>query len=205
MWDWDGTLVDTMPDHADLAAECIEKYLKIPRQDARKKYLQTAGIPFHEQLFEISGSEQKECADEYHSRKISEVYGNPANFPETKETINGITENCGDFIQVISSSTEERLIEEWAIRNNVAQKFFRIYGYEHGNKNNHIQIIRKMFPESKIIFISDSAGDMKLDADYKIGVQANKMRKKFFEQGASIVLNGPITAKIIIWAVYGLL
>jgi phosphoglycolate phosphatase-like HAD superfamily hydrolase len=204
MWDWDGCLVNTMPNHTDLAADCIVKHFRITKKQAKKKYLETAGIPFCEQLVEIFptiGTAHDECAKEYRLRKIFEVYGNPANFPETKDTINGITANCGDFIQMISSSTEECLIEEWALRNNLAQNFFRIYGYEHGSKNNHIAIIRKMFPDAEIIFISDSSGDMKLDAEHKIGVQAKKLREKFFEQGADVVLDGPITAKSIIWAI----
>lgn len=205
MWDWDGTLVDTMPDHADLAAECIEKNLKIPRQEARKKYLQTAGIPFHEQLVEISGSEQKECADEYHSRKISEVYQNPMNFPETETTIRAIADNIAGLIQVVSSSTQECLIEQWAERSKLSKYFFRIYGSDHGSKEAHIALIREMFPKAKIVFVSDSARDMNLSADYKIGVYVGNWSEKFLAEGANAVFVGPISAKEIIWAICGLL
>ncbi len=204
LWDWDGTLVDTMPKHADLAAECIEKYLKIPREEARKRYLETAGAPFHAQLVEISGSEQKECADEYHSKKISKVYKNVKSFPETKIIIKALAENFAELVQVISSSTEEKLIEKWAEKTNLSKYFFRIYGYNHGRKEDHIALVRKMFPMAKIVFISDSARDMNLNADYKIGIAGNS-EKEFFAQGADTVFPGPISAKEVFWAICGLL
>ncbi|MFA5087147.1 MAG: hypothetical protein WC470_02510 [Candidatus Paceibacterota bacterium] len=204
MWDWDGTQVDTMPVHADLAADCVEKHIGISRELARKLYLETTGIPFDEQIVKMlpiaEPSARRDCADEYRMRKVIEVYGNPVSFPETESTVKVIAENFGDMIQVISSSTEELLIEKWALRENLAHYFFRIYGYEHGNKNAHIAIVRKMFPEAKIVFISDSAGDMKVKSDYHIGVQAGEERENFFTQGADVVLDGPITAQSIVWA-----
>jgi phosphoglycolate phosphatase-like HAD superfamily hydrolase len=187
-----------------LAADCIAKHLGISRDFARKRYLETTGIPFNKQIVKILPIAEpralRDCADEYHRRKITEVYSNPAKFPETERTIKVIAENAGDIIQVISSSTEESLIEGWALRENLAQYFFRIYGYEHGNKNAHIAIIRKTFPEAKIVFIGDSIGDMKVKSDYHIGVQAGEEREKFLAQGADVVIDGPIIAQSIVWA-----
>jgi phosphoglycolate phosphatase-like HAD superfamily hydrolase len=204
LWDWDGSQVDTMPIHADLAADCIVKHFGISREAAREKYLETTGVPFGKQLVMIFPrgelSARSDCAHEYSQRKSTEVYGNPINFPETVKTIRSIAENFTDVIQIISSSTEESLIEKWALRDNLAQYFFRIYGYEHGSKNAHIAIVRRMFPEAEIVFIGDSVGDMKVESDYHIGVQVGDNREEFFSQGADVVIDGPITAQGIIWA-----
>lgn len=50
MHDWDGTDVDTMPSHADLAAKVIRKHFGLTISDARSKYLATTGVPFDGQL-----------------------------------------------------------------------------------------------------------------------------------------------------------
>ena len=48
--DLDGTLIDTMPILADLAAEVLEQVHGLPRPLARDMYLATSGIPFIRQL-----------------------------------------------------------------------------------------------------------------------------------------------------------
>jgi beta-phosphoglucomutase-like phosphatase (HAD superfamily) len=53
MWDWDGTLADTMPAHADLAAMCINAHFGMNIPEARESYLKTTGIPFDRQLEKI--------------------------------------------------------------------------------------------------------------------------------------------------------
>lgn len=201
MDDWDGCLVDTMPAHADLAAECIEKHFRMPFAEARENYLATTGVPFDKQLRLIFPDEDQSivlCSKEYHRRKLTEVYENPANFPETKIFIEAIARICTDFVQVISSNAEESIIKEWASRHNLAQNFFRIYGREHGTKSDHIMLMRQMFPDTKIVFISDSVGDMGLPADYCIGVQAGEKTEEFINSGAEAALSGPINAECIV-------
>ena len=50
MWDWDGTLVDTMPSQAKLASQVINKYFSLSKKKARQEYLKTTGFPFDIQL-----------------------------------------------------------------------------------------------------------------------------------------------------------
>lgn len=50
MFDLDGTLIDTMGHFADLAATLIEKHYQVAWPVARKRYMQTSGIPFRQQL-----------------------------------------------------------------------------------------------------------------------------------------------------------
>lgn len=53
MFDLDGTLVDTMGPFADVAAAVIAEHHGTPPLVARRRYLETSGIPFFEQLEEI--------------------------------------------------------------------------------------------------------------------------------------------------------
>ncbi len=51
--DLDGTLIDTMPTLADIAAEVMERFYDTPAVLARELYLATCGLPFASQLEEI--------------------------------------------------------------------------------------------------------------------------------------------------------
>jgi phosphoglycolate phosphatase len=51
--DLDGTLIDTMPTLADIAAEVMERFYGTPGVLARELYLATCGLPFASQLEEI--------------------------------------------------------------------------------------------------------------------------------------------------------
>lgn len=205
MWDWDGCLVDTMPAHADLAAKCIQSFFGMKFQEARKAYLATTGIPFDKQLEKIfpleNESARKACADVYHKEKIKMVYGNPQNFPETIQTVQGL-ESRYMATQVISSSTEESLIQSWVEKFGLINEFRAVYGREHGSKVDHIKLVRQQCLEAFIVFISDSPGDMDLPADCTIGVQSTpETENLFFAKGAAYVINGPVNTRDIYLAI----
>jgi HAD superfamily hydrolase (TIGR01509 family) len=54
LFDFDGTVIDTMNQYADIASEIISKYTHLTREEAREKYLETSGRSFDKQL-EIMG------------------------------------------------------------------------------------------------------------------------------------------------------
>ena len=69
--DLDGTLIDTMPILADLAAEVLEQIHGLPRPLARDMYLATSGIPFIRQLDLICPGDARNAAasDRFESEK----------------------------------------------------------------------------------------------------------------------------------------
>jgi phosphoglycolate phosphatase-like HAD superfamily hydrolase len=71
MFDFDGTLVDTMHKYADIAAEEMSASFNLPLRAARELYLETSGIPFFEQLRTIFGSSPRNdvCANKFEARK----------------------------------------------------------------------------------------------------------------------------------------
>jgi hypothetical protein len=203
MYAWNGCLVNTVPSNADLAADCIYKCFEMKKEKAKRLYLDTVGVSFKNQLMEIfpiCTDAHKKCVDMYAALQVGRVYRSPANFPETVKTVKAIADNFDDFTQVISSTAEECFIEKWALKNDLTQYFFRIYGYEHGHKNMHISAVRSIFPGAEIVFVSSSARDMKLRADCRIAVQAGENRDSFVSQGANAVISGPIIAEKIVSA-----
>ena len=53
VFDLDGTLIDTMGDYADKAAALIRDHYGTPKDEARRRYFETSGVPFEQQLEQI--------------------------------------------------------------------------------------------------------------------------------------------------------
>lgn len=73
MFDFDGTLVDTMHEYARIASEEMARLYETPVDNARALYLETSGIPFFQQLEVIYGRDPRNarCADRFESRKAA--------------------------------------------------------------------------------------------------------------------------------------
>lgn len=71
LFDFDGTLVDTMHKYADIASKEINKIYGISRENAKQLYFETSGEPFFKQLEIIFGesSKNEECAAAYEHTK----------------------------------------------------------------------------------------------------------------------------------------
>ncbi len=71
LFDLDGTLVDTMGQFADLATEVMVRWYGLARRNARRLYLQTSGVPFHQQLEVVFGEHEhnSSASTEYERRK----------------------------------------------------------------------------------------------------------------------------------------
>jgi phosphoglycolate phosphatase-like HAD superfamily hydrolase len=69
--DLDGTLIDTMPTLADLAAEVMSETYAMPRSLARELYVATCGLPFFQQLEAICPGDPRNaaCADRFETAK----------------------------------------------------------------------------------------------------------------------------------------
>lgn len=213
VYDFDGTLVDNMSSHINLAKECIVKHFGIDEETAQEEYIRTTGVPFDEQLKIIfPGVEKeklrKECAQEYHSRKDKEVYKNAKNFPDSiknaKEIMKQAIENGLSILQIITSGSETKILEKWLLENQLAKEFKLVMGRESGLKKDHFIKIRQAYPEASVFFISDSPRDMEVASQqnfkiFKIGFlgdygqltkeEMKKKRQLFFDKGGQKVIN----------------
>ena len=59
LFDLDGTLVDTMPAFAAVAASVMHRHYGLPLAEARERYRRTSGIPFRHQLRELFGADPR--------------------------------------------------------------------------------------------------------------------------------------------------
>jgi len=72
VFDFDGTLVDTMQSFADVAADVMASRYSVHFEWARRRYLETSGIPFFQQLEEIfpNNNGNSDAAEEFERRKL---------------------------------------------------------------------------------------------------------------------------------------
>jgi len=127
LFDFDGTLVDTMEGFADIAGEIMNKnYPEISFDIARRKYLETSGVPFHQQLEIIfpSGKNNAAMSEEFEERKKEGFFKSKFEI-DVKKCINGLRDR-GDLAG-ISSNNFQTLIEEFVEKENL--EFDIIMGY----------------------------------------------------------------------------
>jgi phosphoglycolate phosphatase-like HAD superfamily hydrolase len=115
MFDLDGTLVDTMGAFADLAAEVMSTRHGYDRVVARARYLETSGIPFHQQLEVILPGDARNAAAsaEFEERKRA-VCDATMMDADTLKGLAGLREL--GFKLVVSSNTGQEFVDDFARR-----------------------------------------------------------------------------------------
>lgn len=179
LFDFDGTLIDTMASHINLANKVIVEHFAVSKKWAEKEYTKTTGIPFDKQLEIIFPGKKYEskrvkCAQEYHKKKIKEVY---LKILPTKGALKSLKklQKLG-YKQLILTGTEEWIVKKWLKEKEILK--IGVFGKEKGIKNDHIKILRKKFPKDNFLIVSDSFKDLILPIEVKIGFYKNKKGKK---------------------------
>jgi phosphoglycolate phosphatase-like HAD superfamily hydrolase len=168
MFDLDGTLVDTMFAFADLASEMMAQHHGDDAAQARRRYLETSGIPFHQQLEVIHPGHLANSAAstefELLKRRICDEA--PMDAP-TKEAL--ATLRARGIKLVVSSNTGQEFVDEFVEREGVefdlALGFDASQGLAKGRP--HVErTLAKLKVEAKAVwFVGDSLKDGELAAD----------------------------------------
>lgn len=200
IFDFDGTLFDTMKAHADLASEVIARHFHVSKEFARRTYLQTAGMPFVQQLEKIfptaEPTTRQQCAQEYAGRKAIDVYRAAKIFKDVKQTLSGLKKK--GFELYISSSTEEDVIRTELKRLGLSDFFSQVFGMESGTKMKQVEkLIKLVDGEGLVVFVGDTAHDVALSKGLKqvITIGRAGIRKKglrgiprLYQSGADLVV-----------------
>lgn len=109
LFDLDGTLIDTMPAFADVAAAVMHAHHGLDPVVGRKAYLDTSGIPFFKQLEVIAPGDARNAAAaaEFERKKVEATF----DVVPSAETLAGLAElrRLGCHIAVCSNNFQDQV------------------------------------------------------------------------------------------------
>ena len=188
IFDFDGTLADSVDIKTDAFAELYKPYGKKIVDKVIKYHLSNGGISryekikyFHKNLLKINptDSEVQNIATHFSDIVINKVI-NASYLPGAYEFVNSNHLNYNLFI---SSATPEEELKQILYKKGISRLFKGIYGSP-SSKTEHINVIMKNgFNHNETVFVGDSIDDYKAAINSKInfiGVSSIKDRKNKF-------------------------
>lgn len=162
VFDFDGTLVDSMPAFAELAAELLRAY-GLTREEGRRRYLDTSGWPFRTQMEALFPGHPANAATvaAFEARKQAGLFARPF-FPEVPEVVARLGA-CG-IKAVIASNNAESTLHRFAADKGVP--FDAVLGFTAGLKDREAHISDVMRSEgitpAEVLFVGDTLNDAAL-------------------------------------------
>ena len=161
IFDFDGTLADTMPFLTDLAVRLMTAHYHLAPEEARTRYLETTGLDFASQLEEIFPNHTKnaEVAAAFEAEKDERILEQPL-FPDTISTLAHLAEQGVKMF--VCSSTRQELIDRYARKVRLTDYVDDLRGVRNGR--NKAELLRSILAETDIrpdqaIFVGDSRRD----------------------------------------------
>ncbi len=186
IFDFDGTIVDSMSTFADIAAEVMPRRLAIDSKAARRKYLETSGIPFFQQLEVLFPGHpaNKETAEEFEKLKLEGYLDEPL-FEDAADTLKHLKKS--GIKVAVSSNNFQHLVDLFV--ENKGVEFDAVLGFKDGFEKgaDHFNFIEKEFriPRTKMTFVGDSLKDGERATGFGIQFIAKEgffTREQFAEQ-----------------------
>ncbi|MFX0183924.1 MAG: HAD family hydrolase [Candidatus Hodarchaeota archaeon] len=163
LFDFDGTIIDSMPFLENNAVSLLTKYYKFTKEEAQRKYRNTTGLPFVQQMEIISPDNHNlnsEIVDKFEKMKIQKIFDQKP-FNESYEVLKEL--KIRRYKLGISSGTIEEIIAEYLNEENISDLVDDILGWKPGFEKgkDHFDFISSKygFSPSEIVFIGDSLND----------------------------------------------
>jgi phosphoglycolate phosphatase-like HAD superfamily hydrolase len=162
IFDFDGTLANSMPFLQKIGVEIMMKHFGVSKEDATKRYVSTTGLPYEHQIkMNFPDDPRNEAAiEEFEQLKIDRIFEQDL-FPDTIRVVKGLKEMGLDIF--VSSSTFQPTIEEYFERREIKGLFKSILGYRPNFEKgaDHFNYIHSEFDVSfyDMLFVGDSLKD----------------------------------------------
>lgn len=162
MFDFDGTIVDSMPFLENNAVRLLTKYYGLSTEMARQRYRETTGLPFIQQMEIIAPkNDNSQIVDKFEEMKLERIYDQQL-FADSKEVIRKLKQR--GYKLGISSGTIESIIIKYLETNglNMADDILGWRpGFEKGKDHFDFVAEKYKYTNSNIAFIGDSLNDAK--------------------------------------------
>ncbi len=169
MFDFDGTLVDSMERLTEIAADEITREYDIPRDEVVSFYRESSGLPFSEQveLFFPNGERNSIVVNRFESRKRKELFTYPL-YSDAISTVEGLRSR--NYRVVVSSSNFQENVEDYFHK--CGLEFDLILGFRNGfgKGKPHFDYTIESFAVEKdeVVFVGDSLKDAERALEYGI-------------------------------------
>jgi phosphoglycolate phosphatase len=188
VFDFDGTLADSMPFLQSIGVEVMMKHFGVSKDDAIKRYVTTTGLPYEHQIkLNFPGDMRNAAAiEEFERLKINRIYEQEL-FPDAEQTVRELGKRGFDVF--VSSSTFQPTVEEYFRRKGILDLFKAIVGYRHGFEKgaDHFKHISATYdiPFESMVFVGDSLKDFERSKGFCdfIGVIGMFDSEQFYEAG----------------------
>jgi len=204
LFDFDGTLIDTMHYFQKIAGEVIYKYYRIPVSDGEHLYFETSGLPFEKQMEIImpGGDYNFSVVEEFERRKLDNLF-NEKFEPEVRTALQALEKR--GLTLGISSGNFTHLINEFLEKEQLP--FPVVMGYEPGfekGRDHFEHFLKKTgFKKEEILFVGDSIKDGERAQEYgvrfigKAGIfKKERFRKDFGDSQEVIETIGELLALV---------
>ncbi len=169
VFDFDGTLADSMPFLEKIGVEMMMKYYDVAFADATERYRSTTGLPYEQQI-ELSFPDNERndaCVEEFERLKIERIFEQDL-FDDTEEMLQNLSNR--KFELYVSSSTFQSTILEYFDRRDMTKYFSEILGYRKGFEKGadhfkHIKTKHEIFL-GHLVFVGDSLKDYERSKGY---------------------------------------
>jgi len=182
IFDFDGTIADTMPALTDLAVQLLSENYDISTEEAHTRYRETTGMDFASQMEVIFPGHPRnaEVVQTFEARKPQLVLDKPL-FPEVVATLKLL--KARGIRQFICSSTKAEIVAEYVKRQEIDGLFDRCFGYEPSfEKGKQVAFILRdwRLDPDRVLFVSDSVRDYEFVKNK--GVRFVGIRRMFDER-----------------------
>ncbi len=171
IFDYDGTLVDTMSIFADVASRLIFEHYGLNKGAARQRYLETSGLPFCKQIEIIFPGHNlnREVSSIYETEKVKAA-ADRAMDRETLEALKVLKDR--GYGLAVSSNNSQYNISQFIENNRMGELFRLALGFkdDFGKGREHFNFIKSELglDGREMIFIGDSINDARLAKENEI-------------------------------------
>lgn len=160
MFDFDGTIVDSMPFLEKNAITLLTKCCGLPSGIARQRYRETTGLPFIQQMEIITPNEDNtQIVDKFEKMKVERIYDQRL-FTDSSNVLRKLKQL--GYKLGIPSGTIESIITKYLVKKGLDMTD-DVLGYRPGFEKgkDHFNFVMWKYKISNIVFIGDSLNDAK--------------------------------------------